>query len=66
VLQRQVRLSSAADDRAAAADEVLALTLVVLEGGGVVDLESAFLLELDPEEGWPSGTGGDMTACDGW
>lgn len=34
---------------------------VVLEGGGVVDLESALLLSLlDPEEGWASGAGGDM------
>ena len=33
---------------------------VVLEGGGVVDLESDVLLLLDPEVGWPSGTGGDM------
>ena len=51
--QRQVRLSSALE---MAADVVE----VVLEGGGVVDLESDVLLLLDPEVGWPSGTGGDM------
>lgn len=36
------------------------VVLVVLEGGGVVDFESELLLLLDPDEGWTSGTGGDM------
>lgn len=54
VYQRQVRLSSGAVEMAAL------VVLVVLEGGGVVDLESALLLLLDPEEGFCSGTGGDM------
>lgn len=49
--QRQVRLSSADEDMAAAeADEVL-------EGGGVVDLESAVLFVLEA-----SGVGGDILA----
>lgn len=47
---RQIKLSSLLEETAAEVVEV------VLEGGGVVDLESL----LEPEDVWASGTGGDM------
>ena len=52
-----MRASSGPLERGAAAEVVEA----VLEGGVVVDLESAVLLSLDPDEALlPSGIGGDM------